>query len=80
MRDYSRWLWILLTLSIFGSTILASSRGWGVGDLNNRKTRAEIEQNCPGYYQNPQGHCLGRTFRSYYLIRGIRGGGFGSGK
>ena len=80
MKTYARWLWVVLTLGIFFATIVASSRGWGIGELENRQTRAEIEKNCPGYYQNPQGDCLGRTFRSYYLLRGVRGGGFGSGK
>ena len=80
MKQYNRWLWVLITLAVFGSTLVASSQGWGIGTFESRKTRAEIEENCPGYYRNPQGDCLGRTFRSYYLVRGMRGGGFGGGK
>jgi len=80
MRSFSRIIMFLLFGGFCVSILAASVSGWGIRGLDSRKTRAEIEQNCPGYYQNPRGECLGRTFRSYYLIRGIRGGGFGGGK
>ncbi|RMG27359.1 MAG: hypothetical protein D6730_07330 [Bacteroidetes bacterium] len=65
----------------WGVLIFAAARsGWGVSGLDNPKTRAAIEQNCPDYYRTKSGDCLRRTFRSYYLVHGIRGGGFGGGK
>lgn len=74
---------ILLTLifAAFGLVVYAASyTGWGVHGLNNPETRATIEQNCPDYYRNQDGDCLRKTFRSYYLVRGLRGGGFSGGK
>lgn len=74
----------ILTILIFGgigaTAYAGSSIGWGVSGLQNQKTMSEIRENCPDYYKNRDGRCLSTTFRSYYLLRGTRGGGFGSGK
>ncbi|RMG75305.1 MAG: hypothetical protein D6722_01325 [Bacteroidetes bacterium] len=74
----------ILIILAFGGLALgayaASVTGFGVGNLVNRKTRDQITQNCPDYYRSPGGDCLGRTFRSYYLVRTMSGGGFGGGK
>lgn len=72
---------IVLIFAAWGLIMFAGARsGWGISGLDNPKTREVIEKNCPDYYRTKNGDCLRRTFRSYYLIHGIRGGGFGSGK
>ncbi len=74
----------LLVVFLFGGMGVAaytgSVMGWGLGGLRNQKTASVIEENCPDYRRQPNGDCLARTYRSYYLVRGIRGGGFGGGK
>jgi len=80
MRYFTKILIVLLFGGFCFSILLASVYGWGVSGMTSRKTQSEIQQNCPNYYQNPRGDCLGRTFRSFYLIRSVRGGGFGGGK
>lgn len=80
MQLFTRILIILAFGGLALGAYAGSVTGWGIGTLANRKTQEQITQNCPGYYQSPGGDCLGRTFRSYYLIRTIGGGGFGGGK
>ncbi|MEO0896362.1 MAG: hypothetical protein AAFY71_08200 [Bacteroidota bacterium] len=58
----------------------ASTTGVGMTPLEDQNTMSTIKKNCPDYYQNRDGRCLGRTFRSYFLYRSVSGGGFGSGK
>lgn len=74
----------LLVVMMFGGLGLTayagSVIGWGINGLANRRTMNQIQQRCPNYYRNPGGDCLRTTFRSYYLMRGVRGGGFGAGK
>jgi hypothetical protein len=74
----------LLVILIFGglgaTAYAGAALGWGVGGLKDPRTMQEISQNCPDYYQNRNGDCLQRTYRSYFLLRGVRGGSFGSGK
>lgn len=72
---------VILMFSGLGVTAYAGSvMGWGMGSLRSPSTQAQIKKNCPGYYQSPDGDCLRRTYRSYFLVRGLRGGGFGGGK
>ncbi|MEO1449521.1 MAG: hypothetical protein AAFV07_08310 [Bacteroidota bacterium] len=72
---------IILSFVGLGMTAYAgSTMGWGVSNVMSHKTMNEIKQNCPDYYTNRNGDCLRTTFRSYYLMTGLRGGGFGSGK
>lgn len=80
-----RTLWKIIIFAIFLGLLIvtynASAQGWGMKlGLKDSDTMTEIEQNCPDYYINRDGECLRRTFRSYYLIRGVQGGGPGSGK
>ena len=78
-NSFTKALIVLIFLG-FGLVVYAGSvRGWGISGMDNPKTRAEIEQNCPNYYRTKDGDCLQRTFRSYYLVRAMRGGGFGGG-
>ena len=80
MNGFAKTMTLLIFLG-FGISLYAGSKaGWGVSGLKDQKTMSEIEENCPDYYQNKDGDCLRSTFRSYFLIRGTRGGGFGSGK
>ncbi|GAB4422475.1 MAG: hypothetical protein OHK0039_38560 [Bacteroidia bacterium] len=73
----------VLILVLFGGMGLAafagSVAGWGIGGLASPAVRTQIEQQCPGYYRNRDGNCLGNTFRSYFLVRSLQGGGFGNG-
>ncbi|MEM6766591.1 MAG: hypothetical protein AAF824_24420 [Bacteroidota bacterium] len=78
MKAYFRTVVIMIFLGGGILMYVASAQGWGVKGLDDPTTRQEIQQNCPDDYRNSQGDCLKRTFRSYYLARGIRGGGFGS--
>jgi len=72
---------VLLVFGAFGLTVYAGSTiGWGVGGPMDKQTMSEIKERCPDYYQNRNGDCLRTTFRSYYLMRGTRGGSFGVGK
>ncbi|MEM7658950.1 MAG: hypothetical protein AAF399_22695 [Bacteroidota bacterium] len=72
---------VLLMFAGLGVTAYAGSVvGWGIGGLRNQQTMTQIKKNCPEYYQNRNGDCLRTTFRSYYLLYGMRGGGFGGGK
>jgi hypothetical protein len=74
-------LLVLLIFAGFGLTVYAGSMvGWGISGPMDKKTMSQIKQNCPDYYKNRNGDCLRTTFRSYYLMRGVRGGSFGSGK
>ncbi|WNJ15951.1 hypothetical protein [Pontibacter sp. G13] len=74
----------LLIVGIFSSVVFTayagSTRGWGIRDIKDPTTVQEIRKQCPDYSRTRDGVCLGQTFRSYYLVRGVRGGGFGSGK
>lgn len=79
MRDYFRTVVIMIFLGGGILMYVASAQGWGIKGLDDPVTRKEIQENCPDAYKNSQGDCLRRTFRSYYLVRGIRGGGFGGG-
>ncbi|MDX1906859.1 MAG: hypothetical protein SF053_07465 [Bacteroidia bacterium] len=79
MSAFSR-IMILLLLGAMGLTAYAGSViGWGVTGLANKQTMEVIRQNCPDYYRNHNGQCLGTTFRSYYLLRHQSGGGIGGG-
>ncbi|MEL6672645.1 MAG: hypothetical protein AAFR61_10660 [Bacteroidota bacterium] len=71
---------LIIALVIGGVAYAGSVRGWGVGGLQDPATMSVIKKNCPNYYQSRDGACLGRTFRSYYLFRGVTGGGPGYGK
>ena len=74
-------LLVVLMFGGMGVTAYAGSvMGWGINGISNHQTMSEIREKCPDYYRNPNGDCLRTTFRSYYLMRGVRGGGFGSGK
>jgi hypothetical protein len=74
-------LLVVLMFGGLGLTAYAGSvLGWGLSGLSNRSTMNQIKQNCPNYYRSPNGDCLRTTFRSYYLMRSVRGGGFGGGK
>ena len=74
----------ILSILILGGLLLVayqgSVMGWGLGGLDSAETRKSVEQQCPDYYRNRNGDCLRRTFRSYYLLNRVRGGGFGGGK
>ncbi|MEO1806186.1 MAG: hypothetical protein AAFU33_15320 [Bacteroidota bacterium] len=73
--------WIVLTFSSIGFGAFAgTNQGWGLSNVRNNKTMAQVKRNCPDYYQSRDGRCLNTTFRSYLLLRTVRGGGFGSGK
>ena len=80
MKKYNRILVILICMAFGLSVYAASVTGFGIRNVQNESTKREISQNCPDYYTNKNGDCLGRTFRGYYMVRGLRGGGFGSGK
>lgn len=80
MKKYRKIIAIALLSGMGLSAYAASTMGLGMRPLKNQQTMATIKKNCPDYYQNKDGACLGRTFRSYFLIRSISGGGFGSGK
>ncbi|MCB0836643.1 MAG: hypothetical protein KDD63_03015 [Bacteroidetes bacterium] len=80
MNAFAKILTILVFIG-FGLSLYAGSKaGWGVSGLRDQATIDQIKKNCPEYYQNKNGDCLRSTFRSYFLIYGSRGGGFGSGK
>lgn len=80
MNSLSKILVILVFAGLFTGVYAASVNGFGVGDLRDQETMAQVKKECPDYYQNRNGECLGRTFRSFYLVRGLRGGGPGFGK
>ncbi|MCI4669405.1 MAG: hypothetical protein MRZ79_14815 [Bacteroidia bacterium] len=80
MKKYRKLIAVGLLCGMGLSAYAASTFGLGMQPLRNQQTMTTIQNNCPDYYQNKDGRCLGRTFRSYFLIRSISGGGFGSGK
>ncbi|MEM7372511.1 MAG: hypothetical protein AAF587_28080 [Bacteroidota bacterium] len=80
MNGLSKILVILVFAGMGLTAYAGSTLGWGVSGLTDKKTMEQIKENCPEYYQNRNGDCLRTTFRSYYLIHGVRGGGFGGGK
>ncbi|MEM6802507.1 MAG: hypothetical protein AAF696_13950 [Bacteroidota bacterium] len=81
MRSISKIIIFFVFIGILAFTYKASAQGWGMKlGMQDSNTMSEIEKNCPDYYVNRDGECLRRTFRSYYLIRGVQGGGPGSGK
>lgn len=81
MRIIWRLIIAVIFLGLLVYTYRASAQGWGMKlGMQDSNTMSEIEKNCPDYYVNRDGECLRRTFRSYYLIRGVQGGGPGSGK
>lgn len=80
MGGLSRLLVILMFGGLGAAAYAGSVIGWGINGLVSRSTMNQIQQRCPDYYRTPNGTCLRSTFRNYYLMRGVRGGGFGSGK
>ncbi len=80
MSLLSKFLVVLLFLGMGVTAYAGAVMGWGLSGINNRQTISKIKENCPQYYRSPNGDCLQRTYRSYFLVRGLRGGGFGSGK
>jgi len=80
MRQYRKIIAVVLLSGIGIGAYAFSTVGWGMKPLRNQQTMSTIRQNCPGYYENRSANCLGRTFRSYFLIRSISGGGIGGGK
>lgn len=80
MSGLSKVLVVLIFAGIGLTAYAGSTTGWGVSGLTDKKTMAQIKENCPEYYQNRNGDCLRSTFRSYFLINSTRGGGFGGGK
>lgn len=79
MKPLNKILIIGIMASIGLTMYAGSALGWGIGGLEDKKTKEEIQQNCPNYYTSRSGDCLGTTFRSYYLMRGLRGGSFSGG-
>ena len=70
---------IFLVLGLLSFSI--SKAGAGVTALKDPKIAKDIKKNCPNYYQNRNGDCLKKTFRSYYFLYLTRGSGsHGSGK
>ena len=80
MSALNKILIILLFSGMGLGAYAGSSFGWGLPGVRNQQTMAQIKQNCPNYYQTRDGRCMATTFRSYFLMRSVRGGGFGSGK
>ena len=80
MNGFAKILTMLVFIGFGLSLYSGAKAGWGVSGLRDQQTMSEIKKNCPEYYQNKDGECLRSTFRSYFLLRGTRGGGFGSGK
>ena len=80
MSGLGKILVVLIFAGVGLTAYAGSTMGWGVSGLTDKKTMEEIQKNCPEYYQNRNGDCLRTTFRSYFLIYGVRGGGFGGGK
>ena len=80
MRSVTRILIVILFIAFVVGTFAASTSGLGVSGIQNQETMSQIKKNCPDYYQNRNGDCLRRTYRSYFLIRSTRGGGPGFGK
>ncbi len=79
MATFSRILVILIFTALGAGAYFASTTGLGMAGIRNQQTITQVRNNCPDYYQTRDGDCLGRTFRSYFLVRGLRGGGFGGG-
>ncbi len=68
-----------LVLGLFSFSL--SIAGSGVTALKDPNIARDIKKNCPDYYQNRNGDCLKKTFRSYYFLHRTRGSGSrGSGK
>ena len=80
MKGFAKILVILSFIGLGLTAYAGSQMGWGVHGLGDRETEEQIKKNCPNYYQNRNGECLSQTFRSYFLIRSVRGGSFGGGK
>lgn len=74
----------ILSIGIVAGLLLVaytgSVMGWGLSGLDSESTRKVVEEQCPDYYKNRNGDCLRSSFRAYYLISRVRGGGFGGGK
>lgn len=74
----------ILSIGIVSGLLLVaytgSVMGWGLSGIDSSKTRQTVEEQCPGYYKNRNGDCLRSSYRSYYLMSRVRGGGFGGGK
>jgi hypothetical protein len=74
----------ILSIGIVAGLLLVaytgSVMGWGLSGLDSEKTRQAVASQCPEYYKNHNGDCLRSSFRSYYLMSRVRGGGFGGGK
>lgn len=79
MASFSRILVVLLFVVLAAGAYIASARGIGMKGIHNQQTVDQIRTNCPDYYRTQNGDCLGRTFRGFFLVRGVRGGGFGGG-
>jgi hypothetical protein len=69
MKNITRIL-IVGCFSIFCMAVYAGSTiGWGVSDIKDHKTMAEIKKDCPDHYTNQNGECVQSRFRSVYFLR-----------
>lgn len=69
--------WGLMGVLTVG-TFWASGRGVGSGKIHNSSVMTAPKE-CPDHLKDPSGNCPGKTYRSYFLVRTHRGGGFGGG-
>ena len=70
---------VFLVLGILSFSV--SRAGAGVDKLKDPNIAASIKKECPDYYQNKNGDCLKKTFRSYYFLHRTRSSGsHGTGK
>ena len=63
---------------VIGGTYFASSMGLGSNSLHNSKIM-KAPKECPDNLKDANGNCPPKTYRSYFLVRTHRGGGFGGG-
>ena len=78
MKNFTRILMAAGITGILGTVIMASTFGWGVKPLKDKKLRREMADECPESQRNSKGKCPPKSFRSFFFIP--YGGGFRSGK
>ena len=69
MKNITKGL-IIACFSIFCMAVYAgSTTGFGISNLKDHKTMAQIEKDCPDHYTNKNGDCVQTRFRSIYFLR-----------
>ena len=59
-------------------TFFISGRGIGSGSIHDASVMKATKE-CPDHLKDPSGKCPPKVYRSYFLVRTHRGGGFGGG-